>query len=70
MQLLKVHLLSTSSGLNGVTPIARTNLRLKLATLLPSSLGGENGLKVGAASNRDVLTPFEAAGKYGLAHLT
>ncbi len=27
-------------------------------------LGGENGLKVGAASNRDVLSPFEATGTY------
>ncbi|MEZ8695903.1 hypothetical protein [Vibrio lentus] len=27
-------------------------------------LGGEGGLKVGAASNRDVLSPFEATGTY------
>ncbi|MCW8348147.1 hypothetical protein MD535_19330 [Vibrio sp. ZSDZ65] len=27
-------------------------------------IGGESGLKVGAASNRDVISPFEAAGTY------
>jgi hypothetical protein len=30
-------------------------------------LGGESGVKIGAASNNNVLTPFEAAGKYNRA---
>ncbi|MCZ8487750.1 hypothetical protein O9992_09520 [Vibrio lentus] len=51
---------NTSSGLNSVTN--SEDLRLKLATLLPSSLVVKTA-KVIAASNRDVLTPFEAAGK-------
>ncbi|MCG9543876.1 hypothetical protein L1D37_08850 [Vibrio sp. Isolate33] len=33
-------------------------------TTLTFYLGGEDGLKVGAASNRDVLSPFEATGTY------
>ena len=30
-------------------------------------LGGPNGLKLGAASNRSVITPFESTGRYGRA---
>ena len=48
-------------------PIAKANLPLKLSDTVTFFIGGENGLKVGAASNRDVLTPFEAAGKYARA---
>ncbi|MFA0070703.1 hypothetical protein AB4344_23195, partial [Vibrio breoganii] len=33
-------------------------------TTLTFYLGGEEGIKVGAASSRDVLSPFEATGTY------
>ncbi|NVN82522.1 MULTISPECIES: hypothetical protein [unclassified Vibrio] len=54
---------NTSSGLNGVTN-SEGEFTAKTSDTVTFFIGGENGLKVGAASNRDVLTPFEAAGKY------
>ncbi|CAH6794205.1 conserved exported hypothetical protein [Vibrio chagasii] len=57
---------STSSGLNGVTT-SEGEFTAKTSDTITFFIGGENGLKVGAASNRDVLTPFEAAGKYARA---
>ncbi|WP_117233012.1 hypothetical protein [Vibrio maerlii] len=54
---------STSSGLTGVTD-SEGQFNARLSDTVTFYIGGENGLKVGAASNRDVLTPFEAAGKY------
>ncbi|WP_059021886.1 hypothetical protein [Vibrio coralliirubri] len=54
---------NTSSGLNGVTN-SEGEFTAKANDTVTFFIGGENGLKVGAASNRDVLTPFEAAGKY------
>ncbi|MCC4816524.1 hypothetical protein BCU85_06915 [Vibrio lentus] len=56
----------TSSGLNGVTN-SEGEFTAKTNDTVTFFIGGENGLKVGAASNRDVLTPFEAAGKYARA---
>ena len=57
---------NTSSGLNGVTN-SEGEFTAKTSDTVTFFIGGENGLKVGAASNRDVLTPFEAAGKYARA---
>ena len=57
---------NTSSGLNGVTD-SEGQFTAKANDTVTFFIGGENGLKVGAASNRDVLTPFEAAGKYARA---
>lgn len=57
---------STSSGLSGVTN-SEGEFTAKTNDTLTFFIGGESGLKVGAASNRDVLTPFEAAGKYARA---
>ncbi|MCK8073570.1 hypothetical protein [Vibrio sp. 1CM23M] len=57
---------NTSSGLNGVTN-SEGEFTAKTNDTVTFFIGGENGLKVGAASNRDVLTPFEAAGKYARA---
>ncbi|MEZ8947842.1 hypothetical protein AB4138_05505 [Vibrio sp. 10N.286.52.C3] len=57
---------NTSSGLNGITN-SEGEFTAKTNDTVTFFIGGENGLKVGAASNRDVLTPFEAAGKYARA---
>ncbi|CAH6804938.1 conserved exported hypothetical protein [Vibrio chagasii] len=57
---------NTRSGLNGVTN-SDGEFTAKTSDTVTFFIGGENGLKVGAASNRDVLTPFEAAGKYARA---
>lgn len=57
---------NTSSGLNGITN-SEGEFTAKTDDTVTFFIGGENGLKVGAASNRDVLTPFEAAGKYARA---
>ncbi|MEZ8721196.1 hypothetical protein AB6D66_09010 [Vibrio pomeroyi] len=57
---------NTSSGLSGVTN-SEGEFTAKTSDTVTFFIGGENGLKVGAASNRDVLTPFEAAGKYARA---
>ncbi|NOH81577.1 hypothetical protein F0231_17705 [Vibrio sp. RE86] len=57
---------STSSGLNGTTD-SEGQFTSGVSDTVTFYIGGENGLKVGAASNRDVLTPFEAAGKYARA---
>lgn len=57
---------STSSGLNGTTD-SDGQFTSGVSDTVTFYIGGENGLKVGAASNRDVLTPFEAAGKYARA---
>ncbi|MFA0240158.1 MULTISPECIES: hypothetical protein [Vibrio] len=54
---------STSSGSKGITN-SEGEFTAKSDDTVTFFIGGENGLKVGAASNRDVLTPFEAAGKY------
>ncbi|PSW20835.1 hypothetical protein C9I98_08340 [Photobacterium sanctipauli] len=57
---------TTSSGEEGVTDSAG-EYTAKASDTITFYLGGKEGLKVGAASNRDVLTPFEAAGKYNRA---
>lgn len=54
---------TTSSGRSGVTD-SEGQFTSGLSDTVTFYIGGENGLKVGAASNRDVLTPFEAGGKY------
>ncbi|WP_394212359.1 hypothetical protein [Enterovibrio calviensis] len=55
---------TTSSGLSGLTD-NEGQYSAKQTDTITFYLGGENGIKIGAASNRGVITPFEAAGKYG-----
>lgn len=57
---------TTSSGKSGVTGV-EGEFDATSTDTITFYIGGENGLKVGAASARDVLTPFEAAGKYNRA---
>ncbi|WP_070962659.1 hypothetical protein [Vibrio sonorensis] len=57
---------STSSGLSGTTN-SLGEFSAHQDDTVTFYLGGAKGLKIGAASNRDVLTPFEAAGKYARA---
>ncbi|WP_394127493.1 hypothetical protein [Vibrio hepatarius] len=54
---------TTSSGISGLTG-TEGQFTAANSDTMTFYIGGESGLKVGAASNRDVLTPFEAAGKY------
>ncbi|MGR5066629.1 hypothetical protein [Photobacterium sp. DNB22_13_2] len=57
---------TTSSGKSGITGV-EGEFDATSTDTITFYIGGENGLKVGAASARDVLTPFEAAGKYNRA---
>lgn len=57
---------TTSSGKTGTTD-SEGQFTAAASDTITFYIGGENGLKVGAASNCDVLTPFEAAGKYARA---
>lgn len=54
------------SGMSGFTD-SEGSYEAKEQDTITFFLGGENGVKIGAASNREVLTPFEAAGKYNRA---
>lgn len=54
---------TSSTGESGLTD-SNGGYEANESSTVTFYIGGENGLKVGAASNRDVLTPFEAAGKY------
>ena len=54
---------TTTSGKSGLTG-SEGNYEAMSGDTITFYIGGENGLKVGAGSVRDVLTPFEAAGKY------
>lgn len=54
---------TTTSGKSGLTNSAGEYTAMSDDTIT-FYIGGEKGIKVGAASNRDVPTPFEAAGKY------
>ncbi|MGF1741874.1 hypothetical protein L4C34_12500 [Vibrio profundum] len=55
---------TTSSGKSGFTD-SEGNYSAPKGDTITFYLGGkENGLKIGAASGRDVLTPFEATGSY------
>ncbi|WP_017222150.1 hypothetical protein [Moritella dasanensis] len=54
------------SGMSGFTQ-SDGSYEAKEQDTITFFLGGENGVKIGAASNREVLTPFEAAGKYNRA---
>lgn len=54
---------TTTSGKSGLTG-NEGEYQAMSGDTITFYIGGENGLKVGAGSVRDVLTPFEAAGKY------
>ncbi|MFA0413202.1 hypothetical protein AB4520_05255 [Vibrio renipiscarius] len=54
---------TTTSGKSGLTG-SEGEYNAMSDDTITFYIGGENGLKVGAGSARDVLTPFEAAGKY------
>lgn len=57
---------TTSSGLNGVTD-SEGNFNALPNDSVTFYIGGPDGVKVGAASVQEVVTPFEAAGKYNRA---
>ncbi|RJX68807.1 hypothetical protein DZ860_16280 [Vibrio sinensis] len=54
---------TTTSGKSGLTG-SEGEYQAMSGDTITFYIGGKNGLKVGAGSTRDVLTPFEAAGKY------
>ncbi|WP_281545136.1 hypothetical protein [Grimontia sp. SpTr1] len=56
----------TSSGNTGITD-AEGSFNAREGETVTFFIGGENGIKIGAASGRGVITPFEGAGKYNTA---
>ncbi|KXF82663.1 hypothetical protein [Enterovibrio coralii] len=56
----------TSSGTTGITD-AEGSFNAREGETVTFFIGGENGIKIGAASGRGIITPFEGAGKYNSA---
>lgn len=56
----------TSSGATGITD-AEGSFNAREGETVTFFIGGVNGIKIGAASARGIITPFEGAGKYNTA---